>query len=204
MSTRFRILTIATLACCCFVGAQHAKSQQVRPSVQVQPAQPQTATGAWVYHNGNWMYRNTADNRWYYNDGRRWYYNANNKWNVYRFDGKFGTNFSRTGYKLPAANATVNLPTITVPQRYVAGKPQTTVGQWTYHDGNWMFQNKADNNWYYTNGQRWYHRNNDAWDVYRFNSRFGTNFPRTGYKLPAPGTRVEVPRFGVPRIRRNR
>jgi hypothetical protein len=97
------------LVLCLLVGVMVAWGQ---PAVRVvQPATP----GYWTYSDGYWMYRNNADNRWYYNDGRHWYYNDADRWNVYRFDGGFGRDFRRDTYTIPGTDARIEVPRFRVP-----------------------------------------------------------------------------------------
>jgi len=82
-----------------------------------------------------------------------------------------------------------------------AASPQVQVKidpGWRYTDGYWNYYHPEDRAWYYTNGQNWYTYDNNAWKIYNFDKKFGTDsFYREGYKAPKPGPDVVMPRHKV-------
>lgn len=107
MNMSLRIAAVG-LTLCLLVGVVAALQP---PAVVAQPATP----GYWTYNDGYWVYRNNADNRWYYNDGRHWYTNTGEGWQLYRFDGGFGRDFRRDAYTIPGADVRIEIPRFRVP-----------------------------------------------------------------------------------------
>jgi len=79
-----------------------------------------------------------------------------------------------------------------------AAQVQVPADHWRFNDGRWSFWNSGDRRWYYTDGTNWYYYENDGWRPYRFDRTFGREgFERGDYRMPAEGTRTELPRHRV-------